>query len=130
MSYEKQFGLPRVRVVSLSEGPVARSIHHIPLPEATCTITAGSNLVTNILISDDIHLLQEFDTDLLRIAYTSPFTPECTYDYNMRTQELKLLRDLKLASMDYSAFNLAIGSFNKSGRSSFCLFGPAHDKPT
>jgi len=34
----------------------------------------------------------DFDSDLLRYGYTSMTTPNSTYDYNMRTQEKKLLK--------------------------------------
>lgn len=34
----------------------------------------------------------EFNTDLLRFGYTSLTTPNSTYDYNMKTQEKKLLK--------------------------------------
>jgi oligopeptidase B len=34
----------------------------------------------------------DFDTDLLRYGYTSLTTPNSTYDYNMKTQERKLLK--------------------------------------
>ena len=33
-----------------------------------------------------------FDTDLLRLGYSSLTTPNSTYDYNMETRELKLLK--------------------------------------
>ncbi|TVR83017.1 MAG: S9 family peptidase [Saprospirales bacterium] len=35
---------------------------------------------------------RELDTDLLRIGYSSLTTPNSTYDYNMRTRELTLLK--------------------------------------
>ncbi len=34
----------------------------------------------------------DFDTELLRLGYTSMTTPNSVYDYNMRTRELKLLK--------------------------------------
>lgn len=34
----------------------------------------------------------EYDTDLLRIGYTSLTTPNTTYDYNMKTREFNLLK--------------------------------------
>jgi oligopeptidase B len=34
----------------------------------------------------------EFDTDILRIGYTSLTTPNSTYDYNMQTKKLDLLK--------------------------------------
>ena len=38
----------------------------------------------------------EFDTDWLRYGYTSLTTPTSTYDYNMKTQEKKLLKQTEI----------------------------------
>lgn len=42
-------------------------------------------------VSSDINM--DFDTDLVRYAYSSLTTPNSVYDYNMRTKEKKLLKE-------------------------------------
>ena len=46
----------------------------------------------------------EFDTDTLRISYTSMTTPSSTYDYNMKSKELNLLKQQEVIG-DFSADN-------------------------
>ncbi len=47
----------------------------------------------------------EFDTDILRLGYTSMTTPNSTYDYNMKSREMNLLKQQevvgKFDSSDY-----------------------------
>ena len=40
----------------------------------------------------------EFDTDMLRFTYSSPTTPQRTYDYDMRTRERRLLKEQAVPS--------------------------------
>lgn len=37
-----------------------------------------------------------FETDVLRFEYSSPVTPRCTIDFNMRTRERKLLKQTEV----------------------------------
>lgn len=52
--------------------------HYLNFGEAAYTVYPSTNL--------------DFDTELLRYGYTSLATPSSTFDYNMRTQERKLLK--------------------------------------
>jgi oligopeptidase B len=52
--------------------------HYLNFGEPAYTIFASTNV--------------DFDTDLLRYGYTSLTTPSSTFDYNMSTQEKKLLK--------------------------------------
>ncbi|MCB0547897.1 MAG: S9 family peptidase [Phaeodactylibacter sp.] len=58
----------------------------------------------------------DFDTDWLRIGYTSLTTPNTTYDYNMRTKELKMLKQQEV-----------IGDFKPDNYHSERLYATARD---
>ncbi|MCB0588165.1 MAG: S9 family peptidase [Phaeodactylibacter sp.] len=58
----------------------------------------------------------DFDTDWLRIGYTSLTTPNTTYDYNMRSKELKMLKQQEV-----------IGSFKPEDYHSERLYATARD---
>jgi oligopeptidase B len=56
--------------------------HYVDFGEAAYTVYTSVNL--------------DFDTDLLRYGYTSLTTPSSTYDYNLKTQERKLLKQQEI----------------------------------
>ncbi|MEL6924929.1 MAG: hypothetical protein AAFO94_12850 [Bacteroidota bacterium] len=58
----------------------------------------------------------EFDTELLRISYTSMTTPSTTYDYNMRTRDKKLLKQQEV-----------LGDFDASHYQSERIYATARD---
>ncbi len=58
----------------------------------------------------------EFDTDVLRIAYTSLTTPNSTYDYNMVTREKELLKQQEV-----------VGDFNPDNYESERIMVKARD---
>ena len=58
----------------------------------------------------------EFDTDILRLGYTSMTTPRSTFDYNMKTKEFKLLKEQEV-----------VGDFDKSNYQSERLYATAKD---
>jgi oligopeptidase B len=64
--YEREAGLRHIRVIELGSGET----HRIPFPEPVYTIRAQEN--------------REFDTTLLRFAYTSLVTPSSVIDYDLR----------------------------------------------
>ena len=68
------------------------------LCSATCTVSHRmlSGQLYTLRVAHSITSCLRYDTDQLRFAYTSPFTPECTYDYDMTRRELILLRNLAL----------------------------------
>eukprot|EP00742_Colponemidia_sp_Colp-10_P008004 GILJ01008636.1.p1 GENE.GILJ01008636.1~~GILJ01008636.1.p1 ORF type:complete len:776 (+),score=84.22 GILJ01008636.1:21-2348(+) len=76
--YEKFEGLPRVRVISF----VDDSTHFLPLPDSVCRIDPGVN--------------QTFNSDTLRLTYTSPLVPRIVYDYDMRSRKLSKLQSVVL----------------------------------
>jgi len=71
--YERENGLKKLRILNLVNG----NSHHVKLPEQLGTIWSAENL--------------DFNTDVIRVNYTSLVTPRSVIDYNMntRTQEIK-----------------------------------------
>lgn len=72
--------------------------HYIDFNEEAYTAEASINL--------------EFDTKILRLAYTSMTTPNTVYDYNMETRELELKKQLEVIgdfdSNDYTAERIMV----------------------
>ncbi len=71
---ERKNGLTQLRVIKWEP----KEEHYLDFGEETYTAYISQN--------------REFDTDLLRYAYTSLTTPNSIYDYNMNTKEKKLLK--------------------------------------
>jgi oligopeptidase B len=71
---ERKSGLIQLRVISWKD----KSEHYLDFGEQTYAASMGDN--------------PEFDTDWLRYDYGSLTTPDSVYDYNMATQEKKLLK--------------------------------------
>ncbi|HHN48210.1 MAG TPA: S9 family peptidase [Bacteroidales bacterium] len=67
-------GLNRLRIMHLSSGDV----HNLEFPEEAYTASIGINA--------------EMSTDVVRFNYTSPTTPNSTYDYNMATRRRDLIK--------------------------------------
>ncbi|WP_026998571.1 S9 family peptidase [Eisenibacter elegans] len=76
--------------------------HYIDMGEEACTIYRGTNF--------------DFDTEVLRIGYTSMTTPSSVYDYNMRTREKTLLKQQQV-----------LGGFDASAYASEVLYAKAAD---
>ena len=73
--YEREAGLPTVRVRQLAKGEE----HYIHFPDPTYDVDEGSN--------------PEFDTETLRFNYASLVTPRSVFDYNLETQERELKKE-------------------------------------
>lgn len=71
---ERTEGLLQLKIIDNSTG----KSHYLPFDEPTYTAYVGLNL--------------DFDTEVLRYGYTSLTTPSSTYEYNMKTDETKLLK--------------------------------------
>lgn len=84
--YERSMGLPQVRVFNLEN----QEVHLVPLPEALCTLHPGGN--------------GNFHATRFRLSYASPITPECVYDFDIRTRELRLLRSKSVKNFDPTMF--------------------------
>jgi oligopeptidase B len=95
---ERAEGLRELRVINLGTeiGQV------IPFRETAYTTFIGAN--------------PEFDTPVLRLTYTSFTTPTSTYDYNMNTQKLTLLKEQPV-----------LGGFNKEDYVTERVFVKARD---
>jgi oligopeptidase B len=95
---ERAEGLRELRVINLGTeiGQV------VPFRETAYTTFIGAN--------------PEFDTPTLRLTYTSFTTPTSTYDYNMNTQKLTLLKEQPV-----------LGGFNKEDYVTERVFVKARD---
>jgi oligopeptidase B len=76
--YEREDGLPRIRVMDLKTG----ASHHVPFPEPTYSVFAAQNA--------------EFDTSVFRYTYQSLVTPLSTFDYDMDRRESTLLKETEV----------------------------------
>jgi oligopeptidase B len=84
--YERENGLHNLKIIKFSDW----SSHIICLPEPIYTVWPASN--------------PEFNTQLLRFAYTSLVTPLSTYDYNMETRERELKKLRNVPGYDASLY--------------------------
>lgn len=75
---EREAGLPQLRVVDLRDGKQ----HRIEFPEAVYQAGLGGN--------------PEFDTDAVRMSYTSMVTPQSVYEYDLGTKGRKLLKQIEV----------------------------------
>jgi oligopeptidase B len=81
---ERKAGITQLRIM-----PQEGEEHYIQFSEDAYLAYTSSNNV-------------EFDTEWLRIGYTSMTTPNTVYDYNMRTRELKFMKQQEVVG-DFSA---------------------------
>ncbi len=95
---ERRDGLKKIRILNLSN----RSQKYIEFDEETYAVYPDSNY--------------DFDSNVLRFVYTSPTTPNTTYDFNMETGEKKLLKQEEV-----------LGNFNKNNYSTERIFATAED---
>jgi oligopeptidase B len=72
--YERQGGLPKIRIRQLSTAEE----HYISFPEPTYEVGESTN--------------PDFNTHTLRFGYTSLVTPGSVFDYNLTTREQTLLK--------------------------------------
>ncbi|MEA5465649.1 S9 family peptidase [Leptothoe sp. PORK10 BA2] len=73
--YERQGGLPTIRIQKLSTGEETA----LDFPEPTYSVWAGA--------------MPEFDNKTLRFTYTSLITPASVFDYDMDTHERELKKE-------------------------------------
>jgi oligopeptidase B len=75
---EREGGLPQLRITAIRSG----ESHRVKFPEPTYAVHATSN--------------HEFDTSILRYGYQSLVTPDSTYDYDMQSRGVKLLKRVEV----------------------------------
>jgi oligopeptidase B len=95
---ERQNGLLRLRVKPWQGGEE----HYADFGEEAYTVFPTSNY--------------DFDTDLIRVNYTSLTTPSSVYDYNMQTRKMTLLKEQEV-----------VGDFDKDNYHTERLFATARD---
>ena len=93
---ERIEGITKLRVIP-KEGPE----HYIEFPDK-------ANLAYTSINPD-------FDTEILRMGYTSMTTPNSTFDYNMKTKEMTLLKQQEVLG-DFDASLYASERFNVKSR--------------
>jgi len=76
--YEREEGLPRMRVTDLATG----EWHRIEFPEPAYSAVPGENF--------------EFETGTLRFSYESLVTPRSIYDYDLATRERRLRKQTEV----------------------------------
>lgn len=96
--YERQAGLPTIRVQQLSTG----NEYQIDFPEPAYAVFEGNN--------------PEFNSAILRFNYTSLITPMSVFDYNMDTNERELKKETPV-----------LGGYDRSQYASARLMAPAPD---
>lgn len=94
---ERQNGLLRLRIK-----PWQGEEHYINFGEEAYTVFPTSNY--------------DFETDLIRVNYTSLTTPVSVFDYNMKTKELTLLKEQEV-----------VGDFDKNNYHTERLYATARD---
>jgi oligopeptidase B len=85
---ERSNGLQRLRVIDLK----TNAVHYITFPEPAYAVTPRQNV--------------EFDTRNLRFVYSSPVTPQSTFDYDMGTRERVLKKRLEVPNYDPSRYEV------------------------
>ncbi|MBK8492469.1 MAG: S9 family peptidase [Saprospirales bacterium] len=94
---ERQNGLLRLRIK-----PWTGEEHYVDFGEEAYMVYPTSNY--------------EFNTNLIRVGYTSLTTPNSIYDYNMKTKELTLLKEQEV-----------VGDFDKHNYHTERLYATARD---
>jgi oligopeptidase B len=94
---ERIEGIKKIRIM-----PKSGDEHYIDFGEASYVAGTSTNMI--------------FDTDIVRVAYTSMTTPMSVLDYNMKTKEMKLLKEQEV-----------VGDFDKSNYVSERRYATARD---
>ena len=95
---ERKEGLIQLRIQHLTDGKE----HYIDFGEPTYLAYTSGN--------------PEYNTDIVRYGYTSMTTPNSVYDYNMNTQEKKLMKQQEV-----------VGGYNKEEYKTERLYATAKD---
>ena len=78
--YEREAGLKRIRISNPSGGDV----HDVPFPEPVYTFQPGEN--------------EDFNTSILRFAYSSLVTPDSVVDYDMQSGAWDVKKQMEIPS--------------------------------
>jgi len=83
--YEREDGLLKVHIINQSNG----KDHYITFPEPSYTVQPSYPFP----LDNSTSLVHpEYDTNIMRLLYTSLITPNSAYDYNMDSWELTLIK--------------------------------------
>jgi oligopeptidase B len=79
---ERKDGLPQFNILNMKD----KKGHHVKFPEESYFTCIGEN--------------RRLDSDVFRFYYTSLTTPLSTFDYNMRTGEMTLMKETEIHNYD------------------------------
>ncbi|MEE9442351.1 MAG: S9 family peptidase [candidate division Zixibacteria bacterium] len=96
--YEKENALRQIRIINFNDN----ISHYIEFPESIYTVYGTGN--------------HEFDTDVLRVSYSSMITPKTIFDYNMKSREKTLKKQEEI-----------VGGYDKSEYVTERLYAEAND---
>lgn len=96
--YERQNGLPQIRLTDLKSG----ESHYLVFPEPAYSAFPSTN--------------REWDTNLLRYSYQSLLTPNSVFDYDVTTRQSTLLKETEV-----------LGGYDKNQYASERLYATAKD---
>lgn len=96
---ERNNGLPRIKIQPWNK---EEESYYLPFESETYSAYTGANV--------------DFDTEVLRYAYQSLKTPSSIIDFNMRTQERKIMKEQEV-----------LGSFNKENYTEERIWAKAKD---
>lgn len=101
---ERENGLQQLRVIDITPGDLKpfRSDSRIKFPEAVYSALPGPN--------------REWNTKVFRYNYTSPITPNSTYDYDVHKRDSQLVKQTEIP-----------GGFDRNNYAVERVFATAHD---
>jgi oligopeptidase B len=83
---ERKDGLPQFNIINKK----VKNGHHVKFPEESYFACIGEN--------------RRLDSDVFRFYYTSLTTPLSTFDYNMHTGEMTLMKEIEIHNYDKSNY--------------------------
>jgi oligopeptidase B len=89
--YESEKGLPRIRVQQIN-GNNSGEAHYVALPSVVGEVLPGMN--------------SDFRSEVLRFSFSSPIHPNLTFDYNMKSKELRQLNDAQQLQAEKEFYGL------------------------
>ncbi|MHA2244185.1 MAG: S9 family peptidase [Candidatus Hodarchaeales archaeon] len=85
--YEREDGLLKVRITNQTNNKE----HYVTFPESSYTVQPSHPLISSFNKTTSL-IHPEYDTNIIRLLYTSFSTPNSAYDYNMESRELTLIK--------------------------------------
>ncbi|MFX0126274.1 MAG: S9 family peptidase, partial [Candidatus Hodarchaeota archaeon] len=85
--YEREDGLLKVRIMNQTNNKA----HYVTFPEPSYAVRPSHPLISSFdQTTSFVH--PEYETNIMRLLYTSLNTPNSAFDYNMESRELNLIK--------------------------------------